>query len=73
MNDNEFREGKIDTGFIERHPELLKPQSVETEAALIAAALSMFSSESISQAAQKPASNWKLFGRRSGLTGSPLA
>jgi acetyl-CoA carboxylase biotin carboxylase subunit len=72
MNDDEFLEGKIDTGFIERHPELLKPQSVETEAALIAAALSMYSSESISQAAQKPASNWKLFGRRSGLTRSPL-
>lgn len=73
MNNNEFRKGKIDTGFIERHPELLKPSVVEIEPALIAAALAMHSSECASQAAQKPASNWKLFGRRLGVSRSPLA
>jgi acetyl-CoA carboxylase, biotin carboxylase subunit len=73
MSDDEFRKGKIDTGFIERHPELLKPSSLETEPALIAAALSMYNSESVSQAAQNPASNWKLSGRRLGVSRSPLA
>ncbi|MFI5322195.1 MAG: acetyl-CoA carboxylase biotin carboxylase subunit [Thermodesulfobacteriota bacterium] len=73
MNNDEFRKGKIDTGFIERHPELLKPPLAETESALIAAALSMYGSESVSQPAQKPASNWKLFGRRSGVSRSPIA
>lgn len=73
MNNNEFRKGKIDTGFIERHAELLKPSVVEIEPALIAAALAMHSSECASQAAQKPASNWKLFGRRLGVSRSPLA
>ena len=73
MNNDEFRKGKIDTGFIERHPELLKPPAPEIEPALIAAALSMSSSESAGQPAQKPSSNWKLFGRRSGVTRSPLA
>lgn len=73
MNNDEFRKGKIDTGFIERHPELLKPSAVEIEPALIAAALAMNSSEYAAQAAQKPASNWKLFGRRLGVSRSPLA
>jgi len=73
MNNEEFRKGKIDTGFIERHPELLKPSVLEIEPALITAALSMNSAESAVQTAQKPVSNWKLFGRRSGVTRSPFA
>ena len=73
MNNDEFRKGKIDTGFIERHPELLKPSVIEIEPALIAAALSMNSSENAGQTPQKPASNWKLFGRRSGVSRSPIA
>ncbi len=73
MNNDEFRKGKIDTGFIERHPGLLKPAVMEIEPALIAAALSMNSSESAGQQPQKPASNWKLFGRRSGVSRSPFA
>ena len=73
MHDEEFRKGKIDTGFIERHPELLKPQVLEIEPALITAALSMNSAESAAQTTQKPASNWKLFGRRSGVSRSPFA
>jgi acetyl-CoA carboxylase biotin carboxylase subunit len=73
MKDEEFRKGKIDTGFIERHPELLKPQVLEIEPALITAALSMNSAESAVQTTQKPASNWKLFGRRSGVSRSPFA
>ncbi len=71
MGDDEFRKGKIDTGFIERHPELLKPSAAGTEKALIAAALSMSSSERTDTQSQKPASNWKLFGRRSGVSRSP--
>jgi acetyl-CoA carboxylase biotin carboxylase subunit len=73
MNNDEFRKGKIDTGFIERHPELLKPPVLQIEPALIAAALSMSSPESAGQPAQKPSSNWKLFGRRSGVSRSPIA
>jgi len=73
MNNDEFRKGKIDTGFIERHPELLKPQVLEIEPALITAALSMSSAESAAETAQKPASNWKLFGRRTGVSRSPFA
>ncbi|HKQ32084.1 MAG TPA: acetyl-CoA carboxylase biotin carboxylase subunit [Thermodesulfobacteriota bacterium] len=73
MNNEEFRKGKIDTGFIERHPELLKPTVLDIEPALITAALSMSSAESAAQTAQKPASNWKLFGRRSGVSRSPFA
>ena len=73
MNNDEFRKGKIDTGFIERHPELLKPQVLEIEPALITAALSMSSAESAAETAQKPASNWKLFGRRIGVSRSPFA
>ncbi len=71
MDNDEFRKGKIDTGFIERHPELLKPSAAGTEKALIAAALSMSSSERADTLSQKPASNWKLFGRRSGVSRSP--
>ncbi|MEQ9618103.1 MAG: acetyl-CoA carboxylase biotin carboxylase subunit [Deltaproteobacteria bacterium] len=73
MSDKEFQQGKIDTGFIERHPELLKPGTVEIEPALIAAALAMNSSGNSEQAAQKPVSNWKSFSRRLGVSRSPLA
>lgn len=71
MSNDEFRKGKIDTGFIERHPELLKPSTAGTEKALIAAALSMSGSERADTQSQKPASNWKLFGRRSGVSRGP--
>ena len=74
MSDNEFRQGQIDTGFIERHPELLNPGEVQTETALIAAALAMYSSDSKEEKpSQKPASNWKLYSRRLGVSRSPLA
>ena len=70
MEEEEFREGKIDTGYIERHPELLKAQELEIEPVLIAAALSMQSPEPQGQAAeQRPVSNWKLFGRKLGVSG----
>lgn len=72
MSDKEFREGKIDTGFIERHPELLQAGAVKVEPALIAAGLAMHKSVASEQAAQKPVSNWKLYGRRIGVSGSSL-
>ncbi len=73
MSDEEFRQGKFDTGFIERHPELLKPGEVKTETVLIAAALAMYSSNSKDEkASQKPASSWKLYGRRLGVSGSSI-
>ncbi len=73
MADKEFRAGKIDTGFIERHPELLNPATVKVEPALIAAGLAMYSSDAAEQTAQKPASNWKLYGRKLGVSRGSLA
>ena len=47
MNNEDFRQGKLDTGFIERHPELLTPGEVDIEPAVIAAALAVEDFESI--------------------------
>lgn len=65
MRDEEFKKADIDTGFIERHPELLTSNSVKTEPALIAAALAMNNSTPESRdSVGKPTSNWKLLARR---------
>ncbi|MGB2693126.1 MAG: acetyl-CoA carboxylase biotin carboxylase subunit, partial [Thermodesulfobacteriota bacterium] len=47
MNNEDFRQGKLDTGFIERHPELLTPGEVDIEPAVIAAALAVEDAEEI--------------------------
>ena len=69
MGEEEFREGKIDTGYIDRHPDLLKPADVDIEPVLIAASLAMNNSDSPEKAEQRPVSNWKLFGRKLGVSG----
>lgn len=74
MADEEFRKCKIDTGYIERHPELINPETRDIKPALIAAAIAMNNSTgSGPQSQTAAASNWKLFARRSGVTRSPLA
>ncbi|MCH8014828.1 MAG: ATP-grasp domain-containing protein [Candidatus Dadabacteria bacterium] len=72
MNDEEFRQGKIDTGFIERHPELLTPGTVDLEPALIAAALAVDDIEETVDSDKQPQSNWKLLGRKAALSGGSL-
>jgi acetyl-CoA carboxylase biotin carboxylase subunit len=65
----EFKEGTIDTGFIERHSDTLKPTSLDIEPALVAAAIAMRdASHDIEKTKYRPASNWKLFSRKLGLT-----
>jgi acetyl-CoA carboxylase biotin carboxylase subunit len=69
MANNEFKEGDIDTGFIERHSDTLKPTSLDIEPALVAAAIAMRdASHDIEKTKYRPASNWKLFSRKLGLT-----
>lgn len=72
MNNEEFRQGKLDTGFIERHPELLIPGKVDIEPALIAAALAVEDGEEAIESDKGPQSNWKLLGRKAGLSGGSL-
>jgi len=72
MNNEEFRQGKFDTGFIERHPELLIPGKVDIEPALIAAALAVEDGEETIESDKGPQSNWKLLGRKAGLSGGSL-
>jgi len=72
MNNEEFRQGKFDTGFIERHPELLTAGEVDIEPAIIAAALAIEDSEETIESDKGPQSNWKLLGRKAGLSGGTL-
>lgn len=69
MANDEFRKGDIDTGFIERHPETLKPESLDIEPVLVAAAVAMReASHDMGKTKHGPASNWKLFSRRLGVS-----
>ena len=72
MGDEEFRQGKIDTGFIEQHPELLTPGAVDLEPALIATALAVYDLEETEDSEKQPQSNWKLLGRKAALSGGSL-
>lgn len=72
MNNEEFRQGKLDTGFIERHQDLLTPGEVDIEPALIAAALAVEDVEETTDTEKAPQSNWKLLGRKAGLSGGTL-
>ena len=73
MENEEFIRGEIDTGFIERHPELLPPSLGEIEPALIAAALAMRNStKEVETSKQAPASNWKLLSRKLAVSRNPL-
>jgi acetyl-CoA carboxylase, biotin carboxylase subunit len=69
MANNEFKKGAIDTGFIERNPDTLKPTSIDIEPALVAAAIGMReASHDTEKTKYRPASNWKLFSRKLGIT-----
>ena len=73
MENEEFIRGEIDTGFIERHPELLPPSLGDIEPALIAAALAMRNStKEVETSKQAPASNWKLLSRKLAVSRNPL-
>jgi len=72
MNNDVFREGKLDTGFIEKHPELLTAGDVDIEPAVIAAALAVENVEETIESDKGPQSNWKLLGRKAGLSGGSL-
>ncbi len=66
MRDPEFLSADIDTGFIERHPELLTPGEDGREKAAVAAALALHygSVEHEDGEKGKPVSGWKSFARR---------
>lgn len=70
MDNEEFIRGKFDTGFIERHPELLKSNGDGINLALIAAALAARNSTKESETSkQAQVSNWKLFARKLAVSG----
>jgi Acetyl/propionyl-CoA carboxylase, alpha subunit len=73
MENEEFMRGEFDTGFIERHPQLLSPSLDDVEPALIAAALKMRNStREVATSGQTLASNWKLFARKSAVSRNSL-
>lgn len=72
MADEEFKNAEIDTGFIERHPELLNPEDYDNETALLAAAVALNNTSTGDESVNNKASgsNWKLLARKMGLSGS---
>lgn len=69
MANDEFKKGAIDTGFIERNPDTLKPTSIDIEPALLGAAIAIRdASHDLEKAKYMRASNWKLFSRKLGVT-----
>ena len=74
MDEEEFNEAKIDTGYIERHPELLTEESPDVDPALIAAAVTMEHAvpEANNSNGKSTGSNWKLAARRLGVSRNPL-
>lgn len=70
MENEEFKNADFDTGFIERHPELLTPENDGIEPALIAAAICIdkFQQPDKADGLAKPTSNWKLMARRLGVS-----
>ena len=72
MNNEEFRQGKLDTGFIERHQDLLTPGDVDIEPALVAAAIAVEEVHETIATDKAPQSNWKTLGRRAAVSGGNL-
>jgi acetyl-CoA carboxylase biotin carboxylase subunit len=71
MENDEFQKGDIDTGFIERHQELLSPGNSDINPALIAAGLCIHDFNEISSGGEKIQSNWKLLNRRMAVSRNP--
>ena len=70
MKNEEFLSADIDTGFIERHPELLTPGDEGKLQAAVTAALALHFGTAAPAAeggGKEPVSNWKRFGRRMGV------
>ncbi len=69
MQNGEFMKADIDTGFIERHPELLVPGDEGKQQAAVAAALALYfgSAGTEKGGGGKAVSGWKSFGRRIGV------
>ena len=73
MGDEEFRKAEIDTGFIERHPELLVPGEADSEILLAASAVAMRGdSGEVSRGGPESSSGWKSFARKIAVSGNPL-
>ena len=74
MQEEEFNQAKIDTGYIERHPELLTEESPDVDPALIAAAVTLEHAvpETANGSGKSAESNWKLMARRLGVSRNPL-
>ncbi len=71
MENDEFQKGDIDTGFIERHQELLSPGNSDINPALIAAGLCIHDFTEINSGDEKIQSNWKLLNRRMAVSRTP--
>lgn len=73
IKESEFGRADIDTGYIERHPELLKAQLSDLEPALAAAALGMRNAtREVEEPAAQTRSNWKTFARRLAVSRSSV-
>lgn len=73
MENEEFRKAEIDTGFIERHPELLVAGEADSELLLAASAVAMGGdSGEASGGAPESSSGWKQFARKIAVSGNPL-
>lgn len=74
MENDEFQRAEIDTGFIERHPELLNPEGLDHVTALIAATIALENSTQQHEDtnSKNNTSNWKLSARRLGVSGNSL-
>jgi acetyl-CoA carboxylase, biotin carboxylase subunit len=69
MANEEFQKGNIDTGFIERHPELIRPPIIDMVPPLVAAALAVRNASNEGEMKRnKQVSNWKLFSRKLAIT-----
>lgn len=73
MGNEEFRKAEIDTGFIDRHPELLVPGEIDSEVLLAASAVAMEGDPGeVSRGSPEASSGWKSFARKIAVSGNPL-
>ncbi len=76
MQNEEFKKAQIDTGFIDRHAELLSAGETDPSIVLTAAAVAMSAGTNNHQTGASgsgsDASGWKLFSRRIGVSGNAV-
>ena len=69
LEDEDFIDCKLDTGFIDKHPELLKSKSAEVKSAIIAAALGQQDASKVVDSEEfKAVSSWNAFARRAAVS-----